>query len=107
MREVRIGLTDFADGCNHLALGAGVIVPLERQFPQVSFGFHPSRESGRGYYAEVCFYIYAKDQAGAEHTLVDGGFTSWTQQLLNNKKERLLISGIGTECVCTLFGKEQ
>ena len=29
--------------------------------------------------------------------LIDGGFTTWTQQLLSNNKERLLISGLGTE----------
>jgi hypothetical protein len=35
--------------------------------------------------------------------LVDGGFTNWTQQLLSNQKERLLISGIGTERLCSVF----
>jgi hypothetical protein len=70
-------------------------------------GLDPDRVAGRDYYAAVCFYIYIKDQAGAEHVLADGGFTSWTQQLLNNQKERLLISGIGTERVCSLLGKEQ
>jgi hypothetical protein len=29
--------------------------------------------------------------------LVDGGSTDWTQQLLGNRKERLLISGLGLE----------
>ena len=29
--------------------------------------------------------------------LVDGGFTDWTQRLLGDAKERLLISGVGTE----------
>ena len=30
-----------------------------------------------------------------EIEIADGGFVDWTQQLLNNKKERLLISGFG------------
>jgi len=30
-----------------------------------------------------------------EMEIADGGFVDWTQQLLNNKKERLLISGFG------------
>ena len=64
------------------------------------------RTTGHDYYAAVCFHIYIKDNMGVERALADGGFTSWTQQLLNNQKERLLISGIGTELVCSLFGKE-
>ncbi len=34
---------------------------------------------------------------GIELEIADGGFTDWTQQLLENKKERLLISGFGFE----------
>ena len=34
-------------------------------------------------------------------SLVDGGFVDWTQRLLSDRKERLLISGIGTERLCT------
>jgi len=35
---------------------------------------------------------------------VDGGFTDWTQQLLSNRKERLLISGMGSERFVFCFG---
>jgi hypothetical protein len=35
--------------------------------------------------------------------LTDGGFTDWTAQLLNNKKERLLISGLGPERLVSQF----
>jgi hypothetical protein len=104
---LRVGLTDFAHGRHLHALHEGVIVPLAAQFPNIAVDFYPDRVTGRDYYDAVCFYIYIKDDACIEHVLVDGGFTSWTQQLLNNKKERLLISGIGTERVCSLFGKEQ
>jgi hypothetical protein len=51
-----------------------------------------SRSSGRAYYVRLCFKIY-----GGEVELGDGGFTEWTQTLLGDTKERLLISGIGTE----------
>ena len=33
----------------------------------------------------------------------DGGLTDWTAQLLNNRKERLAISGLGTERLATQF----
>jgi hypothetical protein len=34
---------------------------------------------------------------GREHHIGDGGFVDWTQQLLENKKERMLISAIGLD----------
>jgi hypothetical protein len=34
---------------------------------------------------------------GKEMEIADGGFVDWTQQLLGNNKERLLISGFGLE----------
>ena len=34
---------------------------------------------------------------GGDKEIADGGFVDWTQQLLQNKKERLLISGFGLE----------
>lgn len=104
---LRVGLTDFASGRHQAALQAGVIDPLAAQFANVAVEFDSERAAGRDYYDAVCFYVYVKDGTGAEHALADGGFTSWTQQLLNNRKERLLISGIGTERVCGLLGKEQ
>ena len=44
-----------------------------------------------------------RDARGTEHELADGGFTNWTQKLLSDKKERLLISGMGTERIHALF----
>jgi hypothetical protein len=41
------------------------------------------------------------------YPIVDGGFTEWTARLLGNRKERILISGIGSrigsEFVCKAF----
>jgi hypothetical protein len=51
----------------------------------------------------LCFKIYATDSTGKERELVDGGDVNWTQKLLNNAKERLIISGCGSERLCELF----
>jgi len=40
---------------------------------------------------------------GNEIEIGDGGFVDWTQQLTGNKKERLLISGLGTERLLNLY----
>lgn len=99
--DVRV--TDL-DGTRADAVAAVVFAPLAEEFPQAQARFDPERVSGRIYYAGLCFAIYASDATGQAYMLVDGGFTTWTQQLLNNAKERLLISGIGTERLCSVFG---
>jgi hypothetical protein len=52
----------------------------------------PERERGRGYYADVALRISA-----GELELGDGGFTTWTGQLMGNAKERCLVSCLSTE----------
>lgn len=48
------------------------------------------------YYKGLQFTIIATIN-GREHNIGDGGFVDWSQQLLGNKKERLIISAIGLE----------
>ena len=51
-----------------------------------------ARQSGRGYYLELCFKVNTEwGEIG------DGGFTDWTAKLTSNAKERLLISGYGLD----------
>jgi hypothetical protein len=61
------------------------------------------RSSGRDYYVDLCFHVYAATPAGDMLELADGGVVNWTQSLLSNAKERCVISGIGSERVCTAF----
>ena len=49
-----------------------------------------------GYYKGIQFKLYA-DAGGRVWEIADGGFVDWTQRLLENRKERLLISGFGLE----------
>ena len=52
---------------------------------------------GRNYYQRLRFMISVVNSNNQEFDYIDGGFTNWTSRLLNNKKERLLTSGIGTD----------
>ncbi len=103
IQKLRVTLTDLEQGRREQALIEQVLQPLMSNYPNVLCEFDPLRESGRGYYAGVCFHIYATNNAGTELELIDGGFTTWTQQILSNHKERLLISGLGTERLCSQF----
>jgi hypothetical protein len=52
---------------------------------------------GKGYYMRLRFGISVINRNKEEFDYIDGGFVNWTGNLLNNKKERLLTSGIGTD----------
>ncbi|HLZ07566.1 MAG TPA: hypothetical protein VKT80_03195 [Chloroflexota bacterium] len=100
--RVRVALTNLEPE-RERALDDGVLQPLRHANPGVQCDFDPDRESGRGYYVGACFKIYATNPAGTECELIDGGFTTWTRQLLSNAKERLLISGLGVEVLFDRF----
>lgn len=84
-------------------LQQNVLDPLAAKYDGLSVSFDQNRTTGRGYYRDACYHIFAKDSSGNDLLLVDGGFTNWTQLLLSNEKERFLISGLGSErlLVCT------
>jgi hypothetical protein len=94
---IRVGLTDLGEGVREAALEEDVLAPVSSRFPQANMHLDRERVEGRGYYWGARFKIYASDDSGSDLELVDGGFTDWTQRLLSDAKERLLISGLGTE----------
>ena len=62
----------------------------------------PTRTAGRGYYQTACFWIHGSSGKGEKSHLCDGGCVDWTQRLLSDAKERLVISGVGSDRVCTM-----
>ena len=102
--RLRVAITDLEQGRREQALKEQVLLPLMASYPGVLCELDPDREAGRGYYVGACFHVYATNAAGTEFELIDGGFTTWTQQMLSNTKERLLISGLGIERLCDQFG---
>ena len=52
--------------------------------------------AGNDYYKGIQFKLYVRTE-DREWEIADGGFVDWTQQLLGNRKERMLISGFGLE----------
>jgi hypothetical protein len=80
-----------------------VIDPLQAQYPEACFRFNMARLEGLGYYTGLCLRISPAASNGVRHPVADGGFTDWTARLLQNRKERLLTSGIGSEFVCRRY----
>lgn len=95
---IRVTVTDMTDSARLTAiLHERVIVPCQQAGAATSCEPDPARTSGRGYYSDACFKIFAIDGDGEEIELADGGTTRWTADLLSNAKERLVISGIAIE----------
>jgi hypothetical protein len=79
------------------------IEKLKKEFKDVDIGLEKAKTGETEYYRHLRFHVYASPPRGHEMELVDGGDTDWTQKLLNNAKERLVISGIGSERLCEKF----
>ncbi len=71
-------------------------------FPEVPVRFDLARLEGLGFYEGLCFRIQVDGPPGPI-PVIDGGFTSWTRRILNDEKERLLTSGVGSEHLCRLY----
>jgi hypothetical protein len=77
---------------------------LASQLKTYAIRHHPEYEieidsnSGKeiGYYKGIQFKVIIGVK-GRTFEIADGGFVDWTQQLLQNRKERLLICGFGFE----------
>ena len=82
--------------------GEALLERVRREFPGVDAAFEPTRTAGRGYYRTLCFWIYGARDADEPIQLADGGCVDWTQRLLSDAKERLAISGIGSDRICGL-----
>jgi hypothetical protein len=92
--EVRLTLTDLSG--RRALLAAQVLAPLAEAFPQVETTFDDERKTN--YYVDACFHIDV-----GQVTVADGGFTTWTRQLLGNAKERLLTAGVGLDMLHANF----
>ncbi len=80
-----------------------VVDVLAGEFPEAEFRFNLTRLEGLGYYGGLCLRISPLAPDGNRYPVVDGGFTDWTARLLQDRKERMLSSGIGTEFLCSRY----
>jgi hypothetical protein len=100
---LHLSITDFDPNPHDELVKHQLLSPVQGEFEGVDCAFDQQRMKGRGYYLGLCFHIHATDSSGKRVELVDGGSVNWTQKLLSNAKERLIISGIGSERLCSEF----
>lgn len=75
---------------------------IRRELEGVEVMLDPDRSAARNYYRGVCFGITNESTTGEQRHLVDGGRVDWTQRLLGDAKERLVISGVGSDRICDM-----
>lgn len=80
-----------------------VFDPLQAVHKSARFRFNLSRLEGLGYYPGLALRISPANPAGGRFPIADGGFTDWTARLLEDRKERVMTSGIGTEFACRAY----
>ncbi|MEW5873392.1 MAG: hypothetical protein AB1894_29295 [Chloroflexota bacterium] len=101
---LRLSVTNLGPEIRVELIETQLLAAIRPEFTGVACVFDEHRTSGRGYYLDLCFHIHATAANGQQLELVDGGVVNWTQKLLSNAKERLVISGIGSERLCAEFG---
>ncbi len=103
---LHLSVTDFGTAAREKLLKTQLLSPIRAEFGSVDCRIDSQRTSGRGYYLDLCFHIHATTPSGQRLQLVDGGAVNWTQQLLSNAKERLVVSGLGSDRLCAQFAAE-
>jgi hypothetical protein len=95
--DLEVRVTDLSGGVHRAVLDERLLQPLSAAWPAARVRFEDDRHAGRAYYTAACFGVDALHADGGRSNLSDGGFVDWTAQLLADAKERLLISGLGTD----------
>ena len=99
---LRVTFNDLSPSAVHADLLTEIIDGLTKELPNTRVELEESKSATRGYYQQFRFHIHAEHK-GKWVELVDGGDTDWTRKLLNNAKERLVTSAIGSERLCETF----
>jgi hypothetical protein len=102
LRYVQVALTPLSDAGERIAAAVTGDLASDRSPGTAAvIVLDHTRQTGRGYYRDLCFKVNA-NTGGRLEEIGDGGFTDWTAQLLSNAKERLLISGLGVDRLATV-----
>jgi hypothetical protein len=103
LTNIRMTITETDGNEDRIARAeAAVLEPLRKRFPGICFDVDRQRTRALTYYRDYCLEVSAAGKNGEVFNLGDGGFTDWTQRLLSNAKERMLVSAIGTERIARL-----
>jgi hypothetical protein len=98
--RLRVTFTDFEGQLPNGYLEGRFFPSFAEGLSNVDFRIDNQRTRAKGYYTDFAFLMHVDRGFGEELEVLDGGSVDWTQQYLSNSKERLIISGLGTERLC-------
>jgi hypothetical protein len=99
---LRVLITPISSGEKPLAAAEALVARVRAEAEDVEATLYAERTAGRNYYRSLSFWIHVPNDSGEPIHLVDGGCVDWTQRLLSDGKERLVISGVGSDRVCAM-----
>lgn len=85
------------------ALVDELATPLAASHPHVTVAFDLARIQGLSYYAGPCLQLHVRHDDGREFNLGDGGSLAWLGALLDDRRERMVTTGVGAELLAKLF----
>lgn len=100
--EIIVSVSDFAPVSDRERLENDLLEPICEEFTNVTCHIDNERQAGRGYYRDLCCKIHVQVASGEKVEVADGGSVDWTSKLLSDEKERIIVSGIGSERVCQI-----
>ena len=77
--------------------------PLARARPEVPVAYDLGRLQGLLYYDGPFVQLHVRRDDGVELGLGDGGALPWLGALLDDRKERLVVTGVGAELIAKAF----
>jgi hypothetical protein len=77
--------------------------PLLRARPEVRVVYDLGRLQGLGYYEGPFVQLALRRDDGLELPIGDGGALPWIGAMLSNRRERTIVTGMGTEACVKLF----
>lgn len=82
-----------------------ISVFLKQEASQFRFTIVDRPEASTQYYQGIQYKVDIRVN-GKTYEIADGGFVDWTQQLLQNKKERMLSTGFGFDLMYRILSGE-
>lgn len=85
------------------ALVEELAAPLAARAPQIAVAFDLARVQALTYYSGPCLQLHLRRDDGFEAALGDGGAQRWLGELLDDRRQRMITTGVGGEMVVKLF----
>lgn len=99
----KIDEMNFSNDCNLSIKNAydffekNIMQKLKLKYPNINCCLQINRKSGLNYYDNLCYEIEVIFENEKKLVLVDGGVTNWIGDILSDKKEKCVTSGMGLE----------